>query len=255
MATVLSHSRATTLRHLREMWRQPWQIIIVLMQPVIWLLVFGALFQRVVEIPGFGVDDYRAFLTPGVVIMTAIFYCGWAGMGVIEDLNRGIMDRFLTTPVRRTALTTGRLTMLAIVTVIQSLFIVGLGAATGFRGGAAGIAVLFAVSVLLGWAVGALSIGFSLIARDEQAIIGVNMLVLPLTLMSSAFMHPDLMFGWMQAAARVNPVNWAVGASREALASGADWGSVLLQSGYLVVLAILCTWFATRSFRTYQRSL
>jgi ABC-2 type transport system permease protein len=104
MTLTLSHTRSLTVRHLRELWRQPWQVIIVLMQPVIWLLVFGSLFQRVVEIPGFGVDDYRAFLTPGVVIMTAFFGAAWSGMGLIEDLQEGVVDRMLPTPVHRGAM-------------------------------------------------------------------------------------------------------------------------------------------------------
>jgi ABC-2 type transport system permease protein len=256
MATLaLRHSRVMTGRHLRELWRQPWQIIIVLTQPIIWLLVFGSLFERIVDIPGFGVADYRAFLTPGVAIMTAIFYCGWTGMGLIEDLNRGVMDRLLTTPVRRTALISGRLAHVTIITMVQTLVIVGLGALIGFRGDLAGVAVLVVSAGLLGWAVGALSTGFALIAREEQAIIGVNMLVLPLTLMSSAFMNPDLMPGWIQAIAVVNPVNWAVEASREALSSGTEWLSVFYRLGGLTILAVLGTWFAVRAFRTYQRSM
>ena len=68
------------------------------MQPIIWLLLFGALFEKVVEIPGFTSDNYLTFLAPGVVVMTALFASGWAGMPVIEDLDRGVMDRFLVTP-------------------------------------------------------------------------------------------------------------------------------------------------------------
>ena len=52
-----------------------------LVQPVIWLLLFGALFQSVADLPGFGGDDYIAFLAPGIVIMTAFFSAGWSGMG------------------------------------------------------------------------------------------------------------------------------------------------------------------------------
>ena len=79
------------------------------MQPVIWLLLFGALFKRVVDIPGFGGGSLHRFLTPGVVIMTALFSAGWSGMTVIDDIDRGVMDRFLVSPVRRGALIAGRL--------------------------------------------------------------------------------------------------------------------------------------------------
>jgi ABC-2 type transport system permease protein len=62
-----------TLRQLRELLRQPWYVAITLVQPVIWLLLFGELYKRVVEIPGFGGGNYINFLTPGIVIMTALF--------------------------------------------------------------------------------------------------------------------------------------------------------------------------------------
>ena len=61
-----------------------------LVQPVIWLLLFGALFQSVADLPGFGSDDYIVYLAPGIVIMTAFISAGWTGMGLLEDLDRGV---------------------------------------------------------------------------------------------------------------------------------------------------------------------
>ena len=98
-----------TLRHLRELWRQPWFVAVTLVQPVIWLLLFGALFKRVIEIPGFPGHSYIAFLAPGVVVMTALFNSAWSGMALIEDINRGVTARFLVSPVRREALIAGRI--------------------------------------------------------------------------------------------------------------------------------------------------
>jgi ABC-2 type transport system permease protein len=258
MTTTLIHARYMTLRHLRELLRQPWYVAITLVQPVIWLLLFGALFKRVVEIPGFGGGNYIDFLTPGIVIMTALFSAGWTSMGVINDLDRGVMDRLLASPVRRGALIAGRLGQLAIVIAIQSLIIVALGAITGasLQGGVAGVLVLIGCAVLLAAAVGALSIGLALLARKEETLIGaVNFIVLPLTFLSSAFMKQSLAPDWIQTVARFNPVNWAVQAGREALASSVDWALVGSRAGSLAVLAIVCAMFATRAFRIYQRSV
>ena len=256
--TTLAHSRYMTVRHLRELLRQPWYIAISLVQPVIWLVLFGALFKRVVEIPGFGGGDYIAFLTPGIVVMTALFSAGWSGMGVIADIERGVMDRFLVSPLRRAALILGRLGQLSIVTVIQSLIIVALGVALGasFPGGVAGVVVLTGCAVLLASAIGALSIGLALLARKEETLIGaVNFVVLPLTFLSSAFMKLSLAPGWIQDVARFNPVNWAVEAGREALGADVDWGFVGERVGFLAGLAIICVWFASRAFGVYQRSV
>ena len=182
MSAALAQTRAMTLRHLRELWRQPWFVAIMLVQPLIWLLLFGSLFEHVVEIPGFGGGDYIDFLTPGLVVMTALFSAGWSGMGVIEDLNRGVMDRFLVSPVSRASLIAGRLGSLALTVAIQSLIVVAIGMAVGarFPGGIVGIAVLVGCAVLLACSVGSLSIGLALVARQEETLIAsVQLVVLP----------------------------------------------------------------------------
>ncbi len=187
---------------------------------------FGALFKRVVEIPGFGTGSYVTFLTPGVVIMTALFSSGWSGMGFIEDIDRGVLDRFLVSPVRRVGLMAGSLAYGAVTTVVQSLIIVVLGVATGarFGGGVAGVAVVVVCAVLLGAAISSLSNALGLLARQRETLIGATQFVmLPLTFLSAAMMQVRLMPAWMQQVARYNPLNWAVEASREALWSAPGW--------------------------------
>jgi ABC-2 type transport system permease protein len=256
--TLVRQTMYMTLRHLRELWRQPWFVAVTLVQPVIWLLLFGALFKKIVEIPGFHAHSYIAFLAPGVVVMTAMFNSAWSGMALIEDLNRGVTARFLVTPVRRDALIAGRLVKEAVVVVIQSTIIVALALIVGanFPGGLGGVLVLFAVSALLGATFGGLSNGFALIMRQEEALIGaVQFIVLPLTFLSTTFIEANLMPSWIRHASDLNPVNWAVLAGRGATSSGPDWGVIASRAGFLVVLLLACLAFATRTFRSYQRSV
>jgi ABC-2 type transport system permease protein len=256
--TAARQTMYMTARHLREMWRQPWFVAVTLVQPMIWLLLFGALFKKIVEIPGFHGHSYIAFLAPGVVVMTAMFNSAWSGMALIDDLNRGVTARFLVSPVRREALITGRLIKEAVVVVIQSLIIVALALIVGasFPGGVGGVAVLFAISALLGATFGALSNGFALIVRQEEALVGaVQFLVLPLTFLSSTFLQSNLMPTWIRHISDVNPVNWGVVAGRAATASPADWGLVASRVGFLLALLALSLMFATRAFRSYQRSV
>ncbi|HET6867903.1 MAG TPA: ABC transporter permease, partial [Solirubrobacteraceae bacterium] len=199
--TLIRHTLYMTLRHLRELWRQPWFVAVTLIQPVIWLLLFGALFKRVIEIPGFHSHSYIAFLAPGVVVMTALMGSAWSGMALIDDLNRGVTARFLVSPVRREALIAGRILKEAVVVVIQSLIIVVLALIVGasFPGGVAGVTALFVVSALLGATFGALSNGFGLIMRQEEALIGaVQFIVLPLTFLSTTFLAANLIPSWMR---------------------------------------------------------
>jgi ABC-2 type transport system permease protein len=255
---ALRDTQHMTVRHLMALWRQPWWIAVSLVQPVIWLLLFGALFKSVTDIPGFGSTNYIQFLAPGVVVMTAFFGAGWTGMPVIDDINRGVVDRFLVSPVRRSSLISGRLASSALTTAIQSLIIVVLALIAGasFSNNVLGIVVLIVVSVLLGSAFGCLSIGLALLVRREETLIAtVQFLLLPLSFLSVTFMQKSLMPDWMQTASKFNPLNWAVEAGRDAVNANPNWGSIAAKTGLLVAFLILCGFFAVRAFRTYQRAV
>ena len=76
-----------SLRDLRNLARQPWWIGISLAQPLVYLLLFSAALPQVADIPGFAAGSYVDFFTPGIVVVTALFSGGWAGMGMINDLD------------------------------------------------------------------------------------------------------------------------------------------------------------------------
>src|SRR5581483_9085185 len=171
-ALFLRHVRALTVRQLLALWRQPWFVAITLVQPMIWLLLFGALFKRVVELPGFESGSYVDFLTPAIVVMSALFSGGWHGMGWINAMERGLLERFLVSPVSRAALVASGVAQQVVVILIQSLVIVGVAAAAGARLTVAGVLVTLLVAALLGAAVCALSDGLAFVARQEETLIG-----------------------------------------------------------------------------------
>jgi ABC-2 type transport system permease protein len=256
--TTLRHMGYMALRDLRALWRQPWYVVATLVQPVIWLLLFGELFKRVADLPGFGGESYIAYLAPGVVIMSALFSSGWSGMATIEDIDRGVTDRLLVSPVSRTAIIAGRVTQSAVVIVIQSVIMIGIALAVGasFPGGVVGVLVLILVSALLGAGFAALSNSFALITRQEESLIGaVTLLVLPLTFLSTALMTSDLLPDWMSTVAKFNPVNWAIEAGRSATAANPDWGLIAGYVGLLAAGLVLAATLATQAFRSYQKSV
>jgi ABC-2 type transport system permease protein len=258
MSAVMLNSSQVTGRYVRAFLRQPWYVAITLVQPVIWLLLFGQLFKSVVEIPGFATSSYIAFLTPGIVVMTALFSSGWSGMSYITDIDRGVMDRFLVTPVSRAAMIGGQLVYTAGMTVLQSLIILGLGLVAGarFPGGVASIAVFLLATTLLGTAFAALSNTLALLLHKEESLIAaVNFLVLPLSFLSSTFMPAQLVPQWIRDVSRYNPVNWAVEVGRQTLNATVDWQLVAVRGGALLALALVCAFISIRAFRTYQRSI
>lgn len=257
MRSIL-HSRHITLRFLRAFLRQPAWVAITLIQPMIWLPLFGALFKKVVEIPGFHGGSYLDYLTPGLVVMTAISSAGWNGMAFVDDMETGVLNRFLVSPVWRSALNIGSLVYGGLTIVVQSLVIIGVALALGahFANGVVGVVLLIAIACGVGMAFAALSNALALVTRQRETLIAaVTSIVLPLTFLSSVFMQQKLAPGWIQAIARFNPVNWAAEATRSVALENTDWTLVATRAGLLAGLLLVATMLATRAFGAYQRSL
>ena len=258
MTTLSPHTGYLTNRLVMSTLRQPAFVVIMLIQPMIWLLLFGQLFKRVVEIPGFATGSYIDFLTPGVVVMTVLFTSGWAGMAFIDDMDRGVMDRMLSSPVSRGAMMLASVLNQAITIVVQGLIVVLVGLALGasFPGGVLGVLVMLLAAILLAAAFSCLSNGMALIVRTSESLIGFStMLTLPLSFLSSAMMAREAAPDWIQTVSSYNPVDWTVVAARQALSADPDWGAVLWRLGGLFVVAVVTGFIATRAFRSYQRSL
>jgi ABC-2 type transport system permease protein len=257
--TLVTHSAYLSMRSVRALVRQPVFLVITLIQPMIWLLLFGALFESVVQIPGFpSGTTYLEFLTPGVVAMTALFSAMWAGTVYIDDMQRGVMDRLLASPVRRGAMMNGTLVYQSLTSVVQTVIVlvVAVVAGASFAGGGVGVLVTLVAACLLTVVCAALSNAIALMARQQEALIGISQLLsLPLTFLSSAVMDPQLAPGWVQTAATYNPLDWAVVASRETLLGDPDWSMVWPRLLALAVLAVVMGAAATRTFGAYQRSI
>jgi ABC-2 type transport system permease protein len=253
------HSGYLTVRSVRALIRQPWYVAVTLVQPIVWLLMFGQLFKSIVSIPGFAVDGtYLEFITPGVIMMTSLFSSGWAGTVYIEDMRRGVMDRLLASPVSRGAMMVATLVYQSIITIIQSLAVFAIAYAFGarFPGGASGIVMTLVAASLLTVVFAALSNAVALLVRQQEALIGISQfLSLPLPFLSSALIDTQLAPAWVQRVAKYNPLDWAVVISRQALSGAADMGVVAPRLAALTGLGVVMAWVATRAFGVYQRSV
>ena len=255
---ALRHTGYMTATHLRQLWRQPWWIAVTLVQPVIWLLLFGALFQSVADLPGFGSDSYIEFLAPGIVIMTAFFTAGWtgwacsrtsivasrtgcsphdrppgaprwAGGAAVDHHGHPVADHGRHRANRRRELPNGPL----------------------------GVAGLIGIAVLISAPFATLSLAFALVTRKEETLIAtLTFLQLPLSFISSTLIARELMPDWMEkAAANFNPVEWAVVGGRAAALGEGGFGVVASRAGLLAAFLAVATWLALRALESYQRSL
>jgi ABC-2 type transport system permease protein len=258
VTVALEHSWFMFVRHMRNLIRQPIWIAILLVQPFFWLLLYSQLFRRITELPGFETDSYVQFLTPGIVVMTAFFTGTWNGMSMINDLDRGVIERFLATPARRSSLVLGHIAQASANSMLQALIVLGIGYVMGARvnGGVLGWVVILLVAALVCACFSGISHAIALFARREETMIAVsNFIGLPLLFLSSSLIAEDLMPDWMRWAARFNPVEWGVVASRETVTESTDWGRVGLYLALLAGISIVTAAFATWSFRAYRRTL
>jgi ABC-2 type transport system permease protein len=251
------HTWWMVVRQARNLQREPVWVVLLVIQPVIWLVLYGQLFSRVSALRG-GTSTYIEFLAPGIVCMNAFFGGSWAGMAMIQDLKRHVVDRFLASPASRLSIVLSQVVRAGLVAVIQALILLAIGYALGVRvhGGALGWLVVLAAAALLSMVFAGISNGIALLVRQEASMIATAQFVsLPLMFLSSILISQRAMPSWMQSAARYNPVDWGVRAARNAVVVGGDWGPTGVYLALLLAATGAGVTFATWTFRVYQRSL
>jgi len=254
---LFRHTGWMVVRQWRNLMREPIWIAMMVIQPMLWLVLYGQLFKRVgAQGPSSG--SYIEFLTPGIVAMNAFFGGMWSGMAMISDLDRHVVDRFLAAPTARAAIVLSQVVRAGITAIMQAAILLLVGLALGVRvhGGFAGWVTVFITSALLAAVFAGFSHGIALLMRREASMIAAaNFVGLPLMFLSSILVSVALMPGWIRGVARFNPVNWAARAMRNAILYGGYWGPTAVYLCLLVAVAAATSLFATWCFRAYQRSI
>lgn len=244
------------VRLLRATIRVPAFLVMSIVQPVMWVVLFGQLFRSVAEMPGFEGGSYVQYLAPGIAVVTALFGAAYTGLGLLTEMDSGFLARLLATPVSRAAIITSRVGVGATQVAVQATVILLITALLGARpqGGVPGLVLVYLGTCLLAGAASAFSCGLALLARRQEVILAItNLLLLPVIYISSTLMSSRLMPDWMRIAAYFNPVDWAVGIARVGF-EGGYLPSALWRLGLLTAFTLLCATFAVRAFRRYRRS-
>jgi ABC-2 type transport system permease protein len=237
--------------------RQPVAIAVMLVQPLVWLLLYSQLFQTLPRLGGFGTDSYLEYLAPGIAVFAAFNHGAWEGGGVVQDIERGAIDRFLATPLPPGALLSTRTLQAALIGSGQALFVIIVSVAFGARlqGGLPGLVAILAAAVLVCVAFASFNHGLALLVRRMETMTMVGLFAtFPLMFTSTMFTSAAQMPLWMQQVASANPVNWAVEAARSAML-GTNWASVIGHLSALTALVIAMATLARHALTRYQRSL
>jgi ABC transporter DrrB family efflux protein len=240
-----------TGRNLTTLRRLPQLLVFSTIQPVLFVLMFRYVFGGAISVPGV---DYVNYLMPGIFAQTVVFGALTTGVGLAEDLNKGLIERFRSLPMARSAVLAGR----TLADLVRNVFVVILmlivGFLVGFRPSAtvlafiAGIGVLVLFAFSLSWVFAI--IGLS-VANAETAQAASFPILAPLVFASTAFVPLHSMPGWLQAWAGNQPVSKAVDATRALMIGGPTRDSLLASLAWSIGIVAV---FAPLAVRKYRRT-
>ncbi|MDT9591771.1 ABC transporter permease [Nocardioides zeae] len=228
----------------------PEQMFDVTLFPIMMTLMFTYLFGG--ALAG-STTAYLQFFLPGILVASIAMITMYTGVSVNTDIEKGVFDRFRTLPIWRPAPMVGYLLGDLFRYLVAAVVIVTMGLVLGFRpdGGVLGVAAGVAVLLLFCFAFSWVWTMFGLLLRSEKSVMGVSMMVLmPLTFLSSTYVDPSTMPGWLEAFVQVNPITLVVDCVRSLCAGTPDAGEV---TTVLAVSAGFVAVFGPVTMRLYNR--
>jgi ABC-2 type transport system permease protein/oleandomycin transport system permease protein len=249
------HRRLLVLarRSLLRIPRQPDLLIGFTIQPIMFVVLFVYVFGGAIATPGF--DDYADFLMPGIIVQSMSFGGFVTALGLAEDLKKGLIDRFRSLPMSRSAVLVGRTLADAVTNTVSLAIMIGVGLIVGFGFDANLLEVLGGVGLMLlfGYAFSWIFalIGMSVSSGESANAVGFT-IIFPLSFLSSAFVPIDTFPAVLQAFAEVNPFTIITDAMRalwlDQPAGNNVWGAVAWSLGLTAV-------FAPLAARRYRRAI
>jgi ABC-2 type transport system permease protein/oleandomycin transport system permease protein len=236
-------------RNVLNLRRNPELLVFATIQPVIFVLMFRYVFGGAISVPGVPYVDY---LMPGIFVQTVVFGSLTTGVGLAEDLQKGIIDRFRSLPMARSAVLVGR----TFADLLRNTFVVALMAVVGYLVGwrpdqsavsiLAGLGLVLAFSYSLSWLFAI--VGLS--ANNSETAQAISFPILaPLVFASSAFVPVSSMPSWLQTFAENQPVTIVVDAVRGLTYGGATVDEVLYAIAWIVGIVAVCAPLAVRKYR------
>ena len=234
-------------RSMRLSLRQPLWVLIGLLQPILYLTLFGPLLQNIAATSGFQGDAWQVFV-PGLLVQLGIFGGLFVGFGIIAEIRSGVIDRQLVTPAARASIVAGRTLRDVVVITVQGIVLVGAAFALGLRVPVGALLIALVLVALLGAAFSFISNAIGIATKSEDALAPlVNTLALPILLLSGILLPMNLAPQWLQIVSNFNPFKHIVEALRAVFRS--DFSNPIIWIGIVlaVVLVVIGAWLGTRT--------
>lgn len=238
-------------RWVRKLVRRPTNLTFSLIQPLIWFLLFTQSFQAVANIPGFqqitGTSSYLTFFSAAVIVQTVLTSALQSGLGMVDDVESGYLDKMRTTPIRRASILMGKVFSDGFRIVIQVMIIIVLAYVLDVHvvTGLPGIVLILLISMFFGIAWSGISTFVALTTRNSESTLVISiMFVFPLLFLSTAVMPKPFLAPWVQTFSQYNPVSYVADAVRGLIISGYNW-SVIGQAFLAIFLVGAVTLTAT----------
>jgi ABC-2 type transport system permease protein len=254
MMTYLRDTWTIFLRAMILALRNPAWVIIGLMQPIMYLALFGPLLIKMTTIPGFPPGDAWRVLVPGLLVQLGIFGGAFVGFAIISEWREGVIDRMMVTPAARSTLILGRVLRDVVVLVVQALILILAAMLFGLRVPPAAILLAVALVAMLGASFSALSYAMGLILKSEDAFAPlINTLALPIMLLSGILLPMTLAPIWLQRLSDISPFKHMVDGLRAIFRGELFSFSASLGFGLSVALLLVSLWWGTQVFRNQSK--
>ena len=229
--------------------RNPVWVIMGILQPILYLLLFGPLLTNIARMPGFPPGGAFNVFVPGILVMTALFGAAFVGFGLCDEMREGVVERMLVTPTSRAAMLLGRSLRDVTLLLAQALIIVVLAIPFGLEINPGGVAVAFGMLALIGMMMSPVSYILALVLKSEDSLAPVvNGMALPLLLLSGVMLPMSLAPDWLQTLSKLNPLYHAVSAIRSLFNANYGDGEIVVGLVVLVVLAVVTIALGARTF-------
>ena len=234
---------------LRKLRHDPSQIFMRVIQPALWLVIFGSVFARIRVLPDGG-DNYLQFLTPGVLAQSVVFVAIFFGLQVVWERDLGLLSKLLSTPTPRYSIVIGKAFAAGARSVFQAIvvLILALIMRVDLHLTPLTIPLVLVVIILSGMCFSSMSLLLASFMKTRERMMAIGQTItMPLFFASSAVYPIDIMPDWLKVIAGVNPLSYIVDAMRSLLVTG-QFDNVPRDLGVTFLATVLLTGLASWSF-------